>query len=196
MDEPRLAFLTLRVPRPSSRRDLLHTFRMAADVIDAMFSAQHPVSPDAIVAAFQDLFNEEDSILVPFVYPDIVDAARRRTLWARCMATALIVMTTPPGDQLRLEPVEEVSDPPPPRRATQAQVNALPSAPFREFEEFEVCQRTGDERPTCSICLVKFRSNSRVKKLPCHHMFHKTCINAALMRCSLHCPLCRREVYI
>jgi hypothetical protein len=200
MEEPeQLAFLTLRVPRPDTRRELLHTFRMAIDVIEGLFREQRRVPQPEVAATFERLFAAEGSISVPFVYPNVVDRDRRRAMWARCLATSLVVLATPPGDLRDMEEIElppgVEEEPPPPRRATRAQVNAIPSAPFRDFEEYAICQRTG-ERLMCSICITNFRSNSRVKQLQCHHMFHTRCINAALQQCAMLCPMCRREVFV
>jgi len=188
-----LTFVTLDMPRPNSHMELLQILRVAVDVVEGMFQGRAHLHEHVLRERFRRLFGDEHSVSLPFVYPNTPVRRRRAALWTRCIATSMLILSTP----IR-QSVEEISfaeEPPPPRRASRAEVNAIPSAPFREYDEFRIGQTTG-ERLTCSVCLTKFRSNSRVKQLRCHHLFHASCINAALQRCSMHCPMCRADVYV
>jgi len=42
----------------------------------------------------------------------------------------------------------------------------------------------------CSICLMDYEPNSRLRLLPCHHNFHSECIETWKSRSNL-CPICR-----
>ncbi|EEF41282.1 E3 ubiquitin-protein ligase MPSR1 [Ricinus communis] len=57
------------------------------------------------------------------------------------------------------------------------------------FEEFASEDSYGGER-SCSICLEEFQAVSEVKRMPCLHIFHGSCIDQWLNK-SHHCPLCR-----
>ena len=48
---------------------------------------------------------------------------------------------------------------------------------------------------SCCICLVDFSFASKVKALPCGHIFHSECINPHLVQ-SRQCPLCRIAVVV
>ena len=192
----RLTYVMLDMPIPNSHMELIQLMRMAVDVVEGMFEGRGRLGQREVSDRFRRLFADEHSAPLPFVYPNVPTRHRRLSLWTRCIATSMLILATPTRPS-RLRQVEDISlaeEPPPPRRATRAQVNAIPSAPFREYEEYEIGQRTG-ERLKCSVCLTKFRSNSRVKKLTCHHVFHARCINEALQRCSMSCPMCRAEIY-
>lgn len=50
-------------------------------------------------------------------------------------------------------------------------------------------------QPTCPICLDDFEHNqSKVRELPCHHIFHPECIDPFLLRNSSLCPVCKQSV--
>ncbi len=50
-------------------------------------------------------------------------------------------------------------------------------------------------QPTCSICLDEFIPHaSSVRELPCHHIYHPTCIDRFLRDHSSLCPLCKARV--
>jgi len=48
----------------------------------------------------------------------------------------------------------------------------------------------------CTICLDEFTPGVRVRKLPCEHIFHSTCIARWLIERSAVCPLCKLDLYI
>ncbi|KAK8143717.1 hypothetical protein G3M48_006839 [Beauveria asiatica] len=48
-------------------------------------------------------------------------------------------------------------------------------------------------QPRCHICLVEFEDRlSIIRELPCHHIFHPTCIDEFLLRNSSLCPMCKQ----
>jgi len=193
----RLSFVTVDMTRPDSRRQLLQCMQTAVDVVEGLFIGRDHLAEIHVQDRFRALFFDEHSFQMPFVYPNSSSRERRGELWSRCIATSMIILTNPLHG-IRLRDAEDESfaaEAEPPRRATRAQVNAIPNAPFREYEEYRIGQSTG-ERLICSVCLTKFRSNSRVKQLSCHHMFHARCIDKALQQCSMHCPMCRMEVHV
>jgi len=192
-----LSFVTVDMSRPRSRMELLQCMQTAVDVVEGMFAGSERLEEMQVKRRFRTLFSDEHSFLMPFVYPNATSVERRSALWPRCIATSMIILTNPVHSMRALEAEAEslAAEPPPPRRASRAQVNAIPNAPFREYEEYQVGQRTG-ERLICPVCITKFRSNSRVKQLSCHHIFHAHCIDKALRQCSMHCPMCRREVHV
>ncbi|CAD6501485.1 BgTH12-01737 [Blumeria graminis f. sp. triticale] len=49
-------------------------------------------------------------------------------------------------------------------------------------------------QPICAFCFGAFRSGiSQVRELPCHHIFHPTCIDSYLNSCSSLCPICKQS---
>ena len=51
-----------------------------------------------------------------------------------------------------------------------------------------------DESNVCEICLENYAVGERLKRLPCLHAFHSTCINSWLRQATT-CPQCRMDVY-
>lgn len=45
----------------------------------------------------------------------------------------------------------------------------------------------------CMVCLSDFASGEEVRRLPCTHVFHATCIDEWLRRC-MDCPICKASV--
>jgi len=45
----------------------------------------------------------------------------------------------------------------------------------------------------CSICLVNFEDDDMLLDLPCHHYFHKQCVEEWLKEYDYKCPVCRHE---
>eukprot|EP00434_Breviolum_minutum_P005576 symbB.v1.2.004918.t1/scaffold263.1/size248082/19 len=46
---------------------------------------------------------------------------------------------------------------------------------------------------TCMVCLNAFEANNEVRQLPCGHVFHVSCIDEWLRRCT-DCPICKTNV--
>ena len=50
-------------------------------------------------------------------------------------------------------------------------------------------------QPTCAICLDDFiPSQSSIRILPCHHIFHPDCVDDFLLKTSALCPMCKTSV--
>ncbi|CAD6232036.1 unnamed protein product [Miscanthus lutarioriparius] len=45
--------------------------------------------------------------------------------------------------------------------------------------------------PDCAFCLSVVRDGEEVRELRCRHVFHRTCLDAWLVRPRATCPLCR-----
>ena len=43
----------------------------------------------------------------------------------------------------------------------------------------------------CGICCKTINKNTNIRKLPCHHVYHKKCIDNWLISNSLTCPNCK-----
>ncbi len=59
-------------------------------------------------------------------------------------------------------------------------------------------KKEGDTSPNsseteCAICLVKFEEMDTIRRTPCSHAFHKTCIDAWCYE-NLTCPMCRKNL--
>ena len=65
---------------------------------------------------------------------------------------------------------------------TREEIDAIPSYSYKVSGEVE----------NCIVCQSPLERNNSVKKMPCGHVFHATCINTWLMRSS-NCPLCRSK---
>jgi hypothetical protein len=74
----------------------------------------------------------------------------------------------------------------PPLRETPAEVMAqLPSYPFQRI--------SGAESVECAVCLEALQADDIARDLPCHHTFHRKCIDTWLS--SNHtCPVCRQDL--
>jgi len=46
---------------------------------------------------------------------------------------------------------------------------------------------------TCMVCLCDFEETDQVRRLPCNHIFHSSCIDEWLRRCT-DCPICKTNV--
>lgn len=47
----------------------------------------------------------------------------------------------------------------------------------------------------CMVCLSDFEDEEMVRPLPCNHVFHKSCIDEWLHRCT-DCPICKSDVTV
>ena len=56
-------------------------------------------------------------------------------------------------------------------------------------------QKTSFDQPSCVICLDEFVADeTRVRTLPCQHIFHPECVDQLLLRHSSLCPICKASV--
>ncbi|KAJ0967968.1 hypothetical protein J5N97_024885 [Dioscorea zingiberensis] len=79
-------------------------------------------------------------------------------------------------------------------------IGSLP-APSEVVECMPVKVYTGlqmhqNDTTQCYICLVEYEEGDCMRILPCHHEFHRTCIDKWLKEAHRVCPLCRGDVCI
>uniref|UniRef100_A0A8C5KD03 E3 ubiquitin-protein ligase RNF181 n=1 Tax=Jaculus jaculus TaxID=51337 RepID=A0A8C5KD03_JACJA len=60
------------------------------------------------------------------------------------------------------------------------------------FDEHN-CEPLNSEQLKCPVCLVEFEEEETAIELPCHHLFHSSCILPWLSKTN-SCPLCRHEL--
>ncbi|XP_071491262.1 uncharacterized protein [Diadema antillarum] len=78
------------------------------------------------------------------------------------------------------------------KRLTQAAIERLPTFLFREEQH----QGT-DEEKACPICMEDYEEGAELRRLPCFHGYHKSCIDMWLKKGETPlCPICRVEVRI
>lgn len=67
---------------------------------------------------------------------------------------------------------------------------------LRNLEEMEF-KKNPDVNPgeeeKCAICITEFEEKEKVKKLPCKHLFHVSCVDTWLVQNS-HCPICKTDI--
>ncbi|CAK7355905.1 unnamed protein product [Dovyalis caffra] len=51
-----------------------------------------------------------------------------------------------------------------------------------------------EETAQCYICLVEYEEGDSMRVLPCHHEFHRTCVDKWLKEIHRVCPLCRGDI--
>jgi hypothetical protein len=51
----------------------------------------------------------------------------------------------------------------------------------------------GNDRNVCPICLMQLERNDLVRKTPCAHTFHSSCIDSWCLK-TLNCPVCRADL--
>ena len=50
------------------------------------------------------------------------------------------------------------------------------------------------ELPTCRICTEEYVPGARLRQLPCHHIFHRDCIDEWIGKRHATCPVCRMNL--
>jgi len=61
-------------------------------------------------------------------------------------------------------------------------------------ELFSDCQEDDPQPPECSICQEEFVEQEEIKKTPCAHFFHESCLQEWLENYAKSCPLCREDL--
>jgi len=64
---------------------------------------------------------------------------------------------------------------------------------FKKINTVEVTKEILDREPYCVICMEPFKLKSKVKQLPCNHIYHKNCISIWFAEHN-KCPTCRYEI--
>jgi len=108
--------------------------------------------------------------------------------------------------------LEDEPEPPQPRRPVRRRLtleevrDRFPSYHFHTDQHTQngCCPADGTEAgytqlsdaDECTICLDEFVHGVRVRKLPCGHVFHSTCIARWLIERHAVCPLCKLDLYM
>ncbi|KAG6635932.1 hypothetical protein I3843_11G077600 [Carya illinoinensis] len=66
------------------------------------------------------------------------------------------------------------------------------SLPVKLYSKLKKHQN--EEAAQCYICLVEYEEGDNLRILPCHHEYHRTCIDKWLKEIHRVCPLCRGDV--
>ena len=66
--------------------------------------------------------------------------------------------------------------------------DALARMPTRVFSETDSA-----ETPTCAVCMCDAEAGDTLRRLPCGHEFHKTCVDRWLAG-HRTCPMCKSDV--
>ncbi|XP_075518113.1 uncharacterized protein LOC142552276 [Primulina tabacum] len=66
------------------------------------------------------------------------------------------------------------------------------SLPLKIFSKLK--RKPSDEVAQCYICLVEYEDGDRMRILPCHHEFHRACVDKWLKEIHRVCPLCRGDI--
>ncbi|XP_072954677.1 uncharacterized protein [Typha angustifolia] len=51
-----------------------------------------------------------------------------------------------------------------------------------------------EEHAECCVCLSRYEEGEVIRKLPCHHLFHRECVDRWLALHRRTCPLCRVDI--
>ncbi|XP_060207892.1 uncharacterized protein LOC132635489 isoform X2 [Lycium barbarum] len=66
------------------------------------------------------------------------------------------------------------------------------SLPVKSYNKIR--RSSNDEVAQCYICLVEYDEGDILRTLPCHHEFHRTCVDKWLKEIHRVCPLCRGDI--
>ncbi|KZV31719.1 hypothetical protein F511_00523 [Dorcoceras hygrometricum] len=66
------------------------------------------------------------------------------------------------------------------------------SLPLKIFSKLK--RKPSDEAAQCYICLVEYEDGDSMRILPCHHEFHRACVDKWLKEIHRVCPLCRGDI--
>ncbi|XP_047966722.1 uncharacterized protein LOC125211079 [Salvia hispanica] len=73
-----------------------------------------------------------------------------------------------------------------------APIEVVDSLPLKIFSKFK--RKSCEDTAQCYICLVEYEDGDSVRVLPCHHEFHRACIDKWLKEIHRVCPLCRHDI--
>ncbi|XP_059442654.1 uncharacterized protein LOC132174919 isoform X1 [Corylus avellana] len=68
-------------------------------------------------------------------------------------------------------------------------VESLPVKLYTKLQKHQ-----NEEAAQCYICLVEYEEGDSLRILPCHHEFHRTCVDKWLKEIHRVCPLCRGDI--
>merc|ERR1719265_386198 len=72
-----------------------------------------------------------------------------------------------------------------PRGASQTLIDSLPLEPLS----------SSTSETSCAVCLSDFAQESMLRRLPCNHSFHASCVDQWLKQNKV-CPLCIQDVEV
>ncbi|KAL7596296.1 hypothetical protein Lser_V15G30008 [Lactuca serriola] len=84
-------------------------------------------------------------------------------------------------------------------RPTLSSIGSIP-APIEVVEALplkhhhKLPNHLNEDDAQCYICLVEYEDGDEVRVLPCHHEFHRLCIDKWLKEIHRICPLCRGDI--
>uniref|UniRef100_A0A5B7A622 RING-type domain-containing protein n=1 Tax=Davidia involucrata TaxID=16924 RepID=A0A5B7A622_DAVIN len=73
-----------------------------------------------------------------------------------------------------------------------APIEVVESLPVKLYSKLQ--KHLNEEAAQCYICLVEYEEGDSMRILPCHHEFHRTCIDKWLKEIHRVCPLCRGDI--
>ncbi|KAH7514446.1 hypothetical protein FEM48_Zijuj11G0090400 [Ziziphus jujuba var. spinosa] len=73
-----------------------------------------------------------------------------------------------------------------------APIEVVESLPVKLYTKLQ--RQQNEEAAQCYICLVEYEEGDRMRILPCHHEFHKSCVDKWLKEIHRVCPLCRGDI--
>jgi hypothetical protein len=72
-----------------------------------------------------------------------------------------------------------------------AEINRLPTFKFLPPSMANAAKDFDDNECRCLICQFEYEQNEEIRRLPCGHCFHKSCVDVWLQQRDL-CPYCRQ----
>lgn len=75
-----------------------------------------------------------------------------------------------------------------PQGASQSLIDSIPCEKF-------CADLSDDSCDSCAVCLNDFEENDLLRRLPCNHSFHVTCVDKWLKQ-NKNCPLCVQDVEV
>ncbi|KAJ3372564.1 hypothetical protein HDU91_003262 [Kappamyces sp. JEL0680] len=72
-------------------------------------------------------------------------------------------------------------------------IEKLPLVKFKKPLNGQTSRNNQFAEDTCAVCAEQFQENTRLRKLPCGHLFHRDCSTNWLL-IKAECPSCRRKV--
>lgn len=73
-----------------------------------------------------------------------------------------------------------------------APIEAVEALPLKLYHKLP--NHLNEDDAQCYICLVEYEDGDEVRVLPCHHEFHRLCIDKWLKEIHRICPLCRGDI--
>jgi len=70
---------------------------------------------------------------------------------------------------------------------TEEEIESIPTRTINSLDE--------ESHPSCSICITDLKSLDEIRDIPCHHLFHKACLDEWLGMKDT-CPNCVQRVLV